>query len=219
MINFDEMIDNYLRRPASQKQEGRYYPSQIGSCMRKTWYSYKFPTETKPETSKIFEVGNMMHDFIVKVLKSDKNSQIELLKSEFPFVQEIDDFIISGRIDDLILVKKENKKILVEVKSSSSVDFVKEPSEGYVMQLQLYLHFFGVDDGLILYLDKRNMKCKSFEIKYDVDFAISVIKRFASLHNYIIRNETPEPEARKKENLSWMCKSCEYREKCFIDTP
>jgi len=108
MINFDEMIDNHLKREHRTKGIGRYFPSEIGTCMRKIWYTYKYPMEVKPELLKIFEVGNIMHDFVVEVLKSEKNPHIELLKSEVPFKEQIEDFLISGRIDNLILVKADN---------------------------------------------------------------------------------------------------------------
>ncbi|MBI3190501.1 hypothetical protein HYZ41_02235 [archaeon] len=103
MIDFDHMIDNYLKKEHRPKGMGRYYPSEIGLCMRKTWYSYKFPQETQPDLIKVFEVGNIMHDFVVQVLKSEKNPEVELIKSEFPFHHQVDDFVISGRIDNLIL--------------------------------------------------------------------------------------------------------------------
>ena len=92
------MIDNHLHKENRPKEIGRYYPSEIGTCMRKVWYSYKFPMETNPELLKVFELGNILHDFVVQVLQSEKNPEVELLKYEFPFKVEIDDFLISGRV-------------------------------------------------------------------------------------------------------------------------
>ena len=62
MINFDQMIDNHLHKENRPKEIGRYYPSEIGTCMRKVWYSYKFPMETNPELLKVFELGNIQTD-------------------------------------------------------------------------------------------------------------------------------------------------------------
>ena len=44
-INFNKLIDKYLVREYKPKEIGRYYPSEIGSCLRKVWYSYKNPKE------------------------------------------------------------------------------------------------------------------------------------------------------------------------------
>src|SRR3989344_4026357 len=144
IIDFNKMIDNYLKREMKPKGVGRYFPSEIGTCMRKVWYTYKYPQEIKPELQKIFEVGNIMHDFVVRVLKSEKNPEVELLKSEFPFHHETSEYTIAGRIDNLIMVKMQGKEVLVEVKSTANVDFLEEAMKHNIMQLQLYMHFIGV---------------------------------------------------------------------------
>ena len=166
MINFDKMIDEYVYRRNIPKQKGKYYPSEIGNCMRKVWYTYKYPKEVDPDLRKIFEMGNILHDFVVEVLKSEKTPEVELVKSEFPFRFKVDDFTVSGRIDDLILVKEKRKLVLVEVKSTKFLDYVKEPTASHVMQLQLYMHAMGVQDGVVLYIEKNTLMTKTFKVKY-----------------------------------------------------
>jgi len=219
MINFDDLIDGHIKREYKPKGIGRYYPSEAGSCLRKVWYSYKFPSEIDPDLRKIFEMGNIIHDFIVQVLKSEKTPQVELLKSEFPFREKVEDFTISGRIDNLIEVKISGKIYLVEIKSTAGIKFVKEASPHNIQQLQLYMHFTGVHNGLLVYIDKSTLKTKLFEIKYDKDEAIKILKRFKILHKLLKENKLPEAEARKYEKIKWMCKYCEYKDKCYKDTP
>jgi len=214
MIDFDSMVDNYLKREQRAKQVGRYYPSEIGSCIRKIWYSYKHPLPVKAELMKIFEMGNILHDFVVEVLKSEKNPAVELLKSEFPFKIEKEDFLISGRVDDLILVKESGKNVLVEVKSTKSIDFVDKPSLSHEIQLQFYMHATGVHNGVVLYIDKSNLKSKVFSIEYDKKRAEEILQRFATLHRKLKSGELPEAEAKQLEELNWVCRFCEYREKC-----
>ncbi len=219
MIDFNKMVDNYLKRENRPKTIGRYYPSEIGTCMRKVWYSYKFPQETQPELTKIFEMGNIMHDFVVKVLKSDKNPEVDLLKSEFPFQHNIDDFLVSGRIDNLILVKLNNKEVLVEVKSTGNTDFIEDAAPHNIVQLQLYMHLLDVHDGILLYIDKRNMNSKVFTIRYNKEGAEKIIDRFRKLHGHLNADTIPEPEARSDRKTMWMCRFCEHREKCYKETP
>ncbi|MDP7260692.1 MAG: hypothetical protein QGI80_01875, partial [archaeon] len=131
MIDFDELVDNFLKRESKKKTIGRYYPSEIGSCLRKIWYSYNFPSEEKDkDLIKIFALGDMIHDFVVKVLESDKNAHIDSIGDEIPFTREVEDFIISGRIDNLILLKEDSKKLLIEVKSIKSK--IIDDSIGYI---------------------------------------------------------------------------------------
>lgn len=219
MIDFNLMIDNFIRREQRTKHIGRYYPSEIGLCMRKLWYSYRFPSETPPELLKIFEVGNIMHDFVVRVLDSKKTPDVELVKSEFPLRFDGDGFIVSGRVDNLILIKSSDKEVLVEVKSSGDVGFINQAAHHNKMQLQLYMHITGIHNGILLYLDKKNLLSKVFTVEYDEEEANRIIGRFAALHKSLTEGKLPEPEARANKEETWMCKFCEFKERCYAATP
>mgnify|MGYP001615525314 CR=1 FL=1 len=158
MINFDDMVDRFLESEVRIRTIGRYYPSEIGQCMRKVWYSFRNPKPFDKELKKVFEAGNRLHEFVADVFKSDKVEEVELVEKEIPFELAIDDFTISGRIDDLIRVKIGDKQALVEVKSTKNLKYMEEPSESHVMQLQLYLHARKLTEGILLYLEKNTLK-------------------------------------------------------------
>lgn len=214
MIDFNEMVTRYIERESRPKSLGRYYPSEIGGCMRKVWYSYRHPKKLEPELLKIFEMGNMVHDFVVKVLESDKNKDVQLLQSEFPLKIECKDFLISGRVDDLVLVKASGKTFVVEVKSTKSIGYVKEASESHVMQLQLYMHATGIHNGIVLYIDKGNLQSKQFHVDYDKEKVDGILDRFSELHQLLQSSLLPIDEAKRVLGKEWMCRYCEYAEKC-----
>ena len=214
MIDFDKMIDNHIAREHKPKSIGRYYPSEVGNCIRKVWYSYKHPVELKPEVVKIFQLGNIMHEFVVEVLKSEKNKGVQLLQSEVPLKIETPEFTISGRVDDLVLVKESGKTVVVEVKSTKSIDFVREASESHVMQLQLYMHATGIHNGIVLYVDKGNLQSKQFEVKYSKRKVEETMERFKELHQLLLNDLLPVDEAKRTQGKQWMCRFCEYEEKC-----
>jgi len=214
MINFDEMIDNYLFRESKPKTIGRYYPSEIGSCLRKMWFSYKMPREVEPQLKRIFEAGNIVHGFVVDVLKSEKNPHIQLLKTEEPFQMKVDDFIVSGRIDDIILIKQNSETILVEAKSAKSLEYTREPSPGYVMQLQLYMHHTGIHKGIILYVEKNTLKSKVFNVNYDENVAKEAIERFKIIDKCLKEDKAPVAESKNKPGWGWMCGYCQYKDEC-----
>jgi CRISPR/Cas system-associated exonuclease Cas4 (RecB family) len=214
MFDFNEMVSVYIARESRGKTIGRYYPSEIGSCMRKVWYSYHYPKQLEPDILKIFEVGNMMHDLVVKVLESEKNQDVQLLQSEFPLKIETPDFLISGRVDDLVLVKTSGKTFVVEVKSTKSIDYVQEASEAHVMQLQLYMHATGIHNGIVLYVDKNNLQSKQFLVEYSKENVKEILERFAELHSLLTSKLLPIDEAKKDAKKQWMCRFCEYAEKC-----
>ncbi len=219
MIDFNRLVEDYLHREFHPKTAGRYYPSEIGSCLRRVWFSYTKPKETEADLVKIFHVGNILHDFVVDVLRSEKTKEVELIASEFPFRVAMKDFIVSGRVDNLILVKLNNRKVLVEVKSCSSLKFTDKPTRSHVMQLQYYMHNIDVHNGILLYVEKNTLKSKVFTIKYDEKEAEKIAQRFVQLHESLIKNEIPDPESRMLKDMKWMCRGCPYREECYRETP
>ncbi len=214
MINFDKLVEMHLTKEQKAKQIGRYYPSEIGSCMRKTWYSYKYPQQVSMDLLKIFEAGNMVHDFVVRVFKSEKNKNVELVKEEMPFKFEGDGFIISGRIDDLVLLKENGKQVLVEVKSAKTIKGMEKAKLSNELQLILYMHILNIPDGVLLYVDKTNLQSKVFVIPYDKKRGEQIIERFKQLDVSLKSNLLPEAEGKQIEDLNWMCSFCEYVGKC-----
>ena len=217
MIDFNKLIDQHITREYKPKKIGNYYPSEIGRCMRKIWYSYMRPQDVEPDLRKVFEVGHIMHDFVVDVLKSEKTHDVELLKAEMPLKFHTDYFTISGRVDDLILLKIDGRMILVEVKSTRNISMVKRAEPSHTMQLQFYMLASGVHNGIILYIDKTNLNTKIFEIKFDEEEGTKILKRFEELHNYLVENELPFAEAKQMYDMNWMCRYCEYKSKCDKD--
>ncbi len=214
MIDFDKLVDQHIAREHKPKEIGRYYPSEVGSCLRKVWYSYKYPQDIDSDLRKIFEAGNIIHGFVVEVLKSEKNKDVQLLQSEMPFKIPMEDFIISGRVDDLVLIKSSGKNALVEVKSTKDVSFIKKPRTDHAMQLMFYMDATGVHNGIVLYIDKNNLKSKVFEVEFDYKKATDIIDRFGFLHEHLKKDDVPDAEAKKVVDMNWMCKFCEYKEKC-----
>jgi CRISPR/Cas system-associated exonuclease Cas4 (RecB family) len=214
MIDFNELINSFLSRKSKPKIVGKYYPSEAGNCLRKSWYSYKYPKEIDPEVRKIFEMGNLLHDFVSEVLKSEKTPSVELLKSELPFKIKVDDFIISGRADNLIRVKSSGKTYLVEVKSTKYL--LKKPKKQNIIQLQLYMHALGIHKGIILYVEKSRLQSNLFEIEFDQKIVEDSLNRFRKLHKSLKEESIPIPEARiQNKEMGFRCNYCEYRNRCF----
>ncbi len=214
MIDFNELIDGYLERGKSNKRIGWYWPSEVGGCLRKTWFKYKKPKKTSPDSLRRFEVGNMIHEFINEVLESNNNENIELLENEFSCRLKRKDYTISGRIDNILMIKPEEEPCLMEVKSTKSLENCKEPSESHLIQLMFYMHSTEIHNGILLYLQKDNLQAKAFEVDYDEEKAQEILNRFDKLHKCLKEDEVPEPEAKQDSESEWKCRYCEYREEC-----
>jgi len=222
-IDFDGLIDRHLMREHHPKAIGRYYPSEIGKCIRNVWYSYNHPTEIKPELRRVFELGNILHDFVIEVLRDGRNGDVQLLEAEMPFRLEFGDegdggvFVVSGRIDDLLLVKAGERKVLVEVKSSKTLKYMRGPMPHHKTQLQFYMYATGVHDGVLLYVDKSTLQTRSFEVDFSMDQAKRILNKFRALHKHLKAATLPAAEAKKLAGEKWMCRYCEYADKCAKD--
>jgi CRISPR/Cas system-associated exonuclease Cas4 (RecB family) len=214
MFDFNKLVEKHIEREHKPKKIGRYYPSEIGGCLRKLWYSYNYPQKVSVELQKIFEVGNIVHGFVVEVLKSEKNKDVELLKEEFPFQIQLADFIVSGRVDDLVQLKENGKNVLVEVKSTKSLEFIQKAQKSHEMQLLFYMHVLKIHNGIVLYVDKNNLQSKTFEIPFDQKKAEQIVMRFNELHEGLTKRILPRPEAKESIESNWACAYCEYTEKC-----
>ncbi|MFH0973505.1 MAG: PD-(D/E)XK nuclease family protein [Candidatus Micrarchaeota archaeon] len=212
LFDFNALLDKHLYRESKPKTVGRYYPSEVGSCLRKTWFSFKFPIEFDAEKRRIFETGNILHEYVVHVFKSGKTPEVELLKSEMPFVMNCGEFVVSGRVDDVLLVKTSGKTILVEVKSAARMP--RGPSKHHSAQLQFYMHATGVHNGALLYIEKNTLNSIVYSVAYDERAAQDGIQRFAILHQALLEDAAPEPEAKTHADMRWWCDYCEYAERC-----
>jgi CRISPR/Cas system-associated exonuclease Cas4 (RecB family) len=81
------------------------------------------------------------------------------------------------------------------------------------------MHFTGVHNGVLLYVGKKDLQSKVFVIEYNEKQALEIIGRFRKLHLCLTKNAAPDPEARESQKTNWMCRYCEYRERCYNDTP
>ena len=89
--------------------------------------------------------------------------------------------IISGRADAILCIGNEN--YVLDIKSINSMIFRKmqEPKEENVYQIQLYLHFFNIKKGILLYIDKDQQEMKEFFIDYDEALCKSLLDKFYAL--------------------------------------
>ena len=113
-----------------------------------------------------------------------------------------------------MLIKSNGKKVLVEVKSTKYLSYVKKPQNSHIVQFQFYLHANKLKNGLILYIEKNTFQTKQFQIKYDKSRAYKIIRRFEKLHQSLKNDKIPAAEAKQKEYMKWMCGYCDYKDEC-----
>jgi len=85
--------------------------------------------------------------------------------------------LLGGRVDAILSINDMN--YILGLKSIGSYGFklLNESRREHVHQLQLYLHFFKIAKGILLYENKDNHQLKEFEVAYNEELARSSIAR------------------------------------------
>jgi len=118
--------------------------------------------------------------------------------------------MIHGRADAII--SKANELYVIEVKSVNSVKFRKDqPDSDHVKQIQLYMHFFKINKGILVYENKDTQEIKEFLVELDEDLINELLSSFADLKRHIDSASIPEIP---KDLERWRCEYCTYADEC-----
>lgn len=210
-----EAIKEGLRRIWEKESEehewrpGRYYPSHIGYCLRRQFYTYLEGEEPTPEQLAILATGRGVHRIVVDSLRESGRVKIERVEERVS-MRITDEAELAGRVD-ILVAEVDGGRVIVEVKSTSKIP--SSPHPHHLMQIQVYLRATGLERGVLVYWDKRRGAIKAFNVDRDDDVFKRVVDRVVKLHDNIKRGEPPPKEA-FLEGRFWECDSCAHRFKC-----
>lgn len=210
-----EIIDKfYLDKEKGKKNQTSFYISEAGKCPRQIFFKFKQAPKRELDANilRLFDHGEHMHKLIMKPLLSTRDIHVVASEVDIP-PQEI----VHGRADAILSDGKE--LFVLDIKSMNSMVFrtLQEPKEENVAQLQLYLHYFKISKGLLLYVDKDGLNLKEFLINYNPATADSLISGLLVLKKQIDSDIVPNriygyPSDRQ-------CQYCQYKEVCKIAKP
>jgi CRISPR-associated protein Cas4 len=201
-----EHIDNFYLSQQTEKERSHFYISEAGKCARAIYFTWKkLPKKAKEaRILRIMDHGDYTHMRIMSVLFSlglVKATEITIPAQE----------IIHGRADAIVNINDE--PWVVEIKSINSYGFQKleRPKKEHVCQIQLYLHYFKIKKGVLIYENKDNQDLREFEVEYDEKFAKALVEDFHILKHMIDNNIIPPVPNDMEE---WECNYCDYSEEC-----
>ena len=203
-----EKINNFYRKKEKSRQRSYFYASEVSDCKRKIYFKVKGAEkkDLDPETNRKFERGNLIHQELTSALYSTgvvTASEIDMPKGS----------IFRGRADAIVSIGDEN--YVVEIKSASPYTFktLNGPRESWKKQIQIYLHHFDIDSGIILVECKGTQRLKEFIVERD-DAAIEKLEEeFEELMEMIKNDKVPKKPNKKKWKFD-KCKYCLYEKAC-----
>lgn len=206
-----ELIDKFYSDKSKDKEQTHFYITDAGKCNRAVFFKFKKAPREEMDARilRIFEHGDYIHQLIMKALFGARNVHVVASEISMP-PQEI----ISGRADAILSV--DNELYVLDIKSMNSMVFrnLTSPKEENLYQLQLYLHYFKIKKGILLYVDKDQQELKEFIVDYQPEICQQLLDNFKSLKDKIDFNTIPPVLPDYPKN--WQCNYCPFRAICDL---
>ena len=204
-----ELIDQFYLDRQRDRGQTHFYITDAGKCARALFFKFKNAPRKEMEASvlRLFDHGDYIHQLIMKPLLGTRDIHVVASEVNIP-PQEI----ISGRSDAII---SDGKNLYVlDIKSMNSMIFDKmaEPKEENINQLQLYLHYFKVPKGILLYVNKNTLGLKEFLVEYSQERALALLASLSETKKKIDAGVVPDRIQNYPED--WQCRYCQFREIC-----
>jgi CRISPR/Cas system-associated exonuclease Cas4 (RecB family) len=202
-----------LEKLKQEKDRVKIWISEVGKCPRGIFFKFKKApkAEIEPEKLRIFEDGHFLQQKILRALSAKgllRATEIPIPPHEF----------IAGKAD-AIISDSEGIPYVLEIKSiSGRMNFQKlNPKISFpqhIYQLQLYLHFFKIKKGILLYINKDTQELKEFIFDYQPEEAERLLDWAFKLKRKIEENIIPLrlPNWPKE----WECQNCLFTEICKL---
>lgn len=204
-----ELIDKFYLDREHDKTQTHFYITDAGKCARGIFFKFKKAPrkELEARVLRMFDYGNHIHQLIMRALSAVRKIHVVAAEINIP-PQEI----ISGRADAILSL--DNELYILDIKSINSMIFGKleAPKEDHANQLQLYLHFFNIPKGILLYVSKDTQDLKEFQIPYNAKIAKELLKGLQNLKTKIETDTIPQPLPDWPDN--WQCKYCQFADVC-----
>lgn len=197
------------------QSSGKFALSGLGGCWRTKYLELKglYKKKYDPKTIRTFAIGDSFHQLALKTFfEKAEMANISVVAAELNIPQCNDSKYVSGRCDCIISHRETGEMNIVDVKSCGAWTFGKvkkgEVSQTYKDQLNMYLHFFKLKKGYLLFINKDKGDIEEFIVEYDPIRAKFLLKEIEDFYvNYVDKNiEPPACEGR-----TFGCEICGYK--------
>ena len=206
-----ELIDKFYLDRQKDKEQQHFYITDAGRCPRSIFFKFKNVPRQDIEAKvlRMFDHGDHIHQMIMKPLVSTREIHVVAAEVNIP-PQEL----VSGRADAII---SDGKTLYVlDIKSMNSMIFrnLAKPKEENIDQIQLYLHFFKIPKGILLYVNKDSQELKEFIVDYDKKRSLALLSALSDLQKKIKANTIPDRIAEYPSG--WQCQYCQFKGICSL---
>ncbi len=212
-----EIIDKYYldkEKRAGNKEQANFYVTDAGKCPRVLFFKFKNAPKKEMEANilRLFDHGDYIHKLIMKTLVEAKEVRVVASEVNIPSQE-----LVFGRADAIISDGRNLYVLDIKSINSSAFKYLTKPKEENIFQLQLYLHYFRIPKGILLYVNKDTQELKEFLVDYNQTLSQNLIDDLKSVKAKIDKNIVPARISDYPNN--WQCRYCQYREICELAEP
>lgn len=207
----EDLNKYYEKIGNSGKHAAYFYITDVSSCPRALYFSMTGEEGEKINIEGIrrMKMGNKLHESIVGDLFS---AGVRIVASEISIPEN--DFI-HGRAD--VIISHKNELVVVDIKSIAGYGYKlitdNKLNSEHIDQVNLYLHFFNLKKGLIIYTNKNTQELIEIPVEYNELRALELLENLKILKQKINKKEIPDIP----ENIeSWKCSYCKFKETCKV---
>lgn len=213
---FQAKIDKYFidKNKSRPHRPGMFHTSSIINdkfCLRESYWDAVKPipeSPISPNVLRIFATGNDAHEKYQTMF-----TEMGIAKYvEQPFYSKFLD--LTGTPD--VIIDFYGMQTGVEIKTMNTMAFyhMTKPHASAFKQAQVYMYLLGLPQFIIFCENKNDQNIKLFLIKFDLEVAMTYIKRIRTLRIYLDTKLTPALNicmCSKKGDR----RSCRYNKRCF----
>jgi len=178
---------------------GKFSLSGVGSCWREKYLTLKglYKKKYSAKTKLTFAIGDAFHQLSMKTFfEKCAQAGISVVAAEVNIPECDESRNISGRTDCIISHNATGELNVLDFKSCGSWTFKKvkegEVSQTYKDQINMYLHFFKIKKGYIIFISKEKGEIEEYAVEYDEARAKQIIKEIDDFYeNYVNKNIEP----------------------------
>lgn len=206
-----------------------FYPSSLWMCYLKQFFQRKEPRHKKLSSLKILDFGELFHTyFVARRLRKKYGKLVHQEERGITHTVEPGEIYIRGKIDNLIMLRKPKSIVLIpiEVKTTGrGMKYLKAPKLEHILQLMVYIVNLGAKGGYLVYVERSGFSddddngdpigiSKTFYVPFDIELFTQLEYRARTMHEWIIADKVPYPEAKQSKSKKKQCKYCEYKIEC-----
>ncbi len=200
---FYELLISRFVNNEVPRELNRISVAELVGCLRAAYYRRIKPLKfTGPQVVRLF-IGRAVHYALERLINDHLGSSRAEVRRELELNIEGDKVYIVGKAD---LIHFGEEEVIVEVKVIGQVP--EEPYPEHRKQLRYYLALFGINKGILLYID-RNGRLRTFTVTRDLGLVSEIVHRARQLYLSLKHSRPPSPERNNS------CYFCPYKWICF----